>query len=355
MQTALSYRGIFRRSFLSLPITAAFTGAASAHEAWLLTPSELEALSQLPLPGLFTSSISLGIASLVGVAVTVGALRAEKRLHPIEARLMAPMVQAVPAFGPLAIRLGLSSMLALSALGGLARHGTAPWTEPTLFVPDMQLVLAPGWDWLAGAQLALAAVIATGFLVRLAALGVIALSMLGLAAFGNPFVGYAPHFIAPALMLAICGAGTISLDRILDLDDWLRPDTKLGRAGWSGALALLGAGFVYLSVSYKLTQPTLVMAILDHGEVPLFGLPLAVVALVMTGVELIAGALLALGRLTRPIALFLIGSFTFFAVTLGESPLFHANLYGVMFMLMMAGREPPPLAVERRLKHSVAT
>ena len=70
--------------------------------------------------------------------------------------------------------------------------------------------------------------------------------MLGLAVFGVPFLGYAPHFIAPALMLAICGAGALSLDRLLGVDNWLRPGPVLARAGWSSVLALLGAGFVYL-------------------------------------------------------------------------------------------------------------
>ena len=79
----------------------------------------------------------------------------------------------------------------------------------------------------------------------------------------------------------------------------------------------------------------------DHGKVPLLGLPLAVAALVMTGVELVAGTLLLFGRLTRPIALLLIGAFTFFAVTIGETPLFHANLYGAMAMLLLAGRALP--------------
>jgi uncharacterized membrane protein YphA (DoxX/SURF4 family) len=320
----------------------------SAHEAWLLTPSEVEALLRLPPPALFTSSTSLGIASVIGVCVMIGALHAEERLSTLEARLAAPLARAAPGLGPLAIRAGLSIMLTLSAVGGLPRHGTEPWTEPTLLVPDMQLSLAPGWAWLAAVELGLAALLVAGFLARLAGLGLVALSMAGLAVFGAPFLGYAPHFIAPALMLAICGGGALSLDRMLGVDHWLRPGPALARAGWSSALALLGAGFVYLSVSAKLTQPTLLMAILEHGKVPLLGLPLAVAALVMTGVELVAGALLALGRLTRPIALFLIGGFTFFAITLGETPLFHANLYGAMLMLTMTGHGFPFPNLERR-------
>jgi uncharacterized membrane protein YphA (DoxX/SURF4 family) len=117
---------------------------------------------------------------------------------------------------------------------------------------------------------------------------------------------------------------------------------------------LLGGGFVYLGVAFKLTQPTLLMAVLEHGQVPLFGLPLAVAALAMTGVEVIAGALLAVGRLARPIALLLIGAFSFLAVTLGETPLFHAQLYGAMAMLALSGRHLPLAGASRPIRRPVA-
>ena len=103
----------------------------------------------------------------------------------------------------------------------------------------------------------------------------------------------------------------------------------------------MGLGFVYLAVAYKLTQPTLLIAILEHGAFPSFGLPLPWIALVMTGVEIVCGLLLALGRLTRPVALILIAAISFLALTLGETPLFHANLYGIMAIFALAGRDLP--------------
>ncbi len=355
MLTTVSFRPMAFRFLLGLPVAAALSGIASAHEAWLLSPAETQALSQVPAPHLFTSGASLALASVVWAAVIGAALWAERRFAPVESALAAPLAKAAPVFGPLAVRLGLAAMLVLSAAGGSPRHGTAPWSEPTLFVPDMQLLLAPGWDWLVAAQIVLAAAIAAGFLTRFAALGLIALSVLGLVVFGSPFLAYAPHFIAPALMLVVCGAGALSVDRVLDVDDWLRPSAAASRVGWAAALALLGAGFVFLAVSCKLFHPMLLMEILGHGHVPLLGLPLPVAVLVMAGVELGAGILLAFGRLVRPIALFLIGSFTFLAITLGESPLLHANLYAAMVMLAMAGREVPHPVFERRMDRAVLT
>jgi uncharacterized membrane protein YphA (DoxX/SURF4 family) len=327
---------------------------AAAHEAWLLTPSEVEALARAPLPALFTSTGPLALAALVGALIAAAAVAAEDRLRPLEQRLLAPAAALAPEFGPVALRLGLAAMLALSALGGLPRHGTALWTTPTLFVPDMQLALAPGWAWLAPVELGLALFLAAGLATRAAGLAVAALALVGLVAFGSAFLAYAPHFVAPGIMLAICGGGAFSVDRAMGVEGWLRPGPRLAPAGWAGALVLLGGGFVYLGVVFKLTQPTLLMAILEHGQVPLLGLPLALAALLMTGVEVIAGALLALGRLTRPIALLLIGAFTFFAVTIGESPLFHAQLYGTMAMLALSGRVLPDAAPSRPVRRTVA-
>ncbi len=325
---------------LALPAVLACLPAA-AHEAWLLTPDEVEALARTPPPALFTSGLALGAASAVACALAAAALRLEDRFGPLETRALAPLAARAANLGPMFLRLGLATMLALGALGGLPRQGTTPWTSPTLFVPDMQLALVPGWGWLAGAQLALALALALGVGTRFAAAGVALLSLAGFGAFGLAFLAYAPHFLGPALMLMILGGGAAALDRPLGIETICAPPRRIAEAGWTAALALLGGCFVYLAIAFKLTQPTLIMAILDHGKVPLLGLPLAVAALVMTGVELVAGTLLLFGRLTRPIALLLIGAFTFFAVTIGETPLFHANLYGAMAMLLLAGRALP--------------
>jgi uncharacterized membrane protein YphA (DoxX/SURF4 family) len=336
---------IFDSSRRVLPLAAlagiSFTGPAAAHEAWLLSPSEISHLAQSPLPDLFTSPWSIGGAATASILVMSMALRADKGLQAVEARFSARLTGLASELGPVAVRLGLALMLGLAGAGGLPRHGTPLWTEPTLFVPDMQLSLAPGLAGLAAMQVALAVMLATGFLTRIAGLMVMMLALFGLAAFGVPFLDYALHFIAPGLILAIFGGGCLSLDRMIEMEAWMKPPARLAGIAWTATLAIMGGGFVYLGVTCKLIQPTLLMAILEQGEVPLFGLPLDFAALVMTGVEIVAGTLLALGRLTRWIAVFLITAFTFLAITLGENPLFHANLYGVMVMLLLSGRDLP--------------
>lgn len=337
-QSLLLFSGLF-----------AVTGASdsTAHEAWILTPDEIEALAAAPMPPLFLSQIWLCVAAAVCCVVVAFALHLEKRFGDQFRDIMQPLTQRALNVGPVVLRLSLAAMLGLAAFGGLPRHGVAPWTEPTFLVPDMPLSLVPGWDVLAPMQFALALLLALGFAVRFAGLVLIGFSVLGIALFGSGFLSYTPHFAAPGLVLAITAGGAWSLDRVFKAERILQPGDGFWQPGWRSAQVLIGVGFIYLAVGYKLLQPTLIIAILEHGNVPTFGLPLPVIALVMTGVEITAGALIAMGRLIRPLAVILIGAMTFLAIVLGETPLFHANLYGMMVFFLMAGQKlPQPTVTE---------
>ncbi|KIT17190.1 hypothetical protein [Jannaschia aquimarina] len=314
---------------------------ASGHEAWLLTPSEIEALALTPVPFVFASVAVLGPAAGLALLAAAVALALEGRWATIEERASPWLRGLVPSLGAAVLRVGLAAMLLLAATGGLPRHGTAPWTQSTLLVPDMQLSLAPGWDILIVVQVALALILLLGIGTRLAGGVLVLLSGLGLWVFGAEFLSYAPHFAAPGLMLMVIGGGAWSADALMRHD---APDPLTGPAAealWRGARILVGAGFVYLAVAYKLTQPTLLIAILDHGDFPRFGMTYDVIALIMTGVEIVCGALLVMGRLVRPVALVILGAISFLAVVLGETPLFHANLYGALFVFALAGARAP--------------
>ncbi len=333
------FQTTYKTGLTALPMTIAASltpQVATAHEAWLLTPDEITALATAPMPAIFTSSLILGLAAGIGCAGTVAALHFEEFLRPYEKRVAPALKNMGSQIGPAVMRIALAAMLGLAGLGGLPRHGTALWVEPTLLVPDMQLSLVPGWEWVAACQLVMAVLLLVGLMTRITGLGLIGLSILGLPIFGAPFLAYAPHFIAPGLIIALIGGGTFSLDRLLSLH---RQATILDpQIIWRLAQILVGAGFVYLAVMYKLTQPTLLIAILQHGDMPTFGLSFALIALIMTGVEIICGILLMTGRLIRPVSLVIIGAISFLALTLGETPLFHTNLYGCMILFALMGR-----------------
>lgn len=325
--------------------------AAKSHEAWLLTPDEIAALVMAPIPAVFESSLWLGLAAVIGFAVTAVALRFEPALEAIERVLLAPVAGYATMIGALVVRFGLGLLLLLAAMGGLPRHGTPPWIKPTFLVPDMQLALVPGWDVLITAQVVVAFCLFLGLFTRLAGLTVIGFAVLGTVVFGSAFLSYAPHFAAPGLMLLVMGGGAASLDQIVSTQqrDFQRETRQVL---WRCAQILIGLGFIYLGVAYKLIQPTLLIAILEHGQMPTLGLPMPIIALVMTGVEIICGALLVMGRLVRPVSVAILGAITFLALVLGETPLFHANLYGAMLCLLLAGRSAPartmPMSIQRR-------
>jgi uncharacterized membrane protein YphA (DoxX/SURF4 family) len=239
----------------------------------------------------------------------------------------------------------MASILLLAAFGGLPRHGTPIWTQPTFLVPDMQLGTA--FQSLVFAQFALGCLLLLGFFTRLCGAALVVLSLVGLGMFGRPFIAYAPHFIAPGLILIACGGGLLSLDSLLKTDVGQALAARFRHGLWLAALILLGVGFVYLGVVYKLLQPTLLIAILEHGAMPQFGLPMPVIALIMTGVEVICGILLSAGRLVRPGALGILCAITFLAIVLAETPLFHANLYGSLALVFLFGRDGPAAQATR--------
>ncbi|MCV0428389.1 MAG: hypothetical protein K5905_23270, partial [Roseibium sp.] len=285
--------------------------------------------------------LSLGACLLLFIGIL-----AEETLRLPGAPLLQYLKTHARDYGPLAVRAGLAVTLGLSAVGGLPRHGTALWSEPTLFVPDMVLSTLPDWSWLAGAELILSLLLLLGLATRLVAVAILALTVLGCVIFGQVFaLHYAGHFMAPAILLCFYGAGKYGLDKLLPDD--VSIETRLPDEGffWGVAQLLTGLTFVSLAISVKLAQPTLLIAILEHARFDFFGMPLPLVAVIMSFVELQAGILLAIGRLVRPVALFLLCAFTFFAVVLRESPALHGNLYGLMFICLLHGGCPLKVSI----------
>ncbi|MCE7029244.1 hypothetical protein [Jiella avicenniae] len=341
-------------------LTLALTASAGAHEAWLLTPQEMISLAAAPKPDVFVNPLLAGPKAAALAAAVFGAISFEPRWLGLENRLFAPIAGRVGEFGPLFVRIGLAIMLFTAALGLLPAAGVAIGTRPTLFVPDMQLKLfAPAWGLLVPVQLALAAMLVTGIGTRIAGLGVACLAIFGLHLFGETFLAYAGHFVVPGLYLLFAGSGRLALRLPRALAERLPRALPFDRLEltptiYRGLMIVFGANFVYLGITYKLFQPTLLIAILEHGGFPNFGIDYGVIAFVMTFVEISAGLLLVAGILVRPIALFLISAFTLFALTLGETALFHANLYAMAFVFLMAGAGARQVAVARPGRRSSA-
>ena len=321
--------------------TLLIAGDAGAHEAWLLTPREMIALAAEPKPAIYTSLLLSAPIVLALSAGVFAAILAEPRWQAFETRLARPFADRIADLGPLAVRIGLAIMLVTAGFGLLPVPNVAVGSAPTLFVPDMQLkLLAGGWAFLAPLQIVLALPLLAGVGSRFAGLCVVLLAGAGIALFGPAFLSYAGHFAVPGLYLVFAGAGRFRLPLPAAWSQAVRTPLDrlaLSPAVYRGLMLVFGANFAYLGITYKLLQPTLLIAILEHGQFPSFGIDYSVIAFVMTYVEIAAGLLLVCGLLVRLIAIFLICAFTMFALTLGETPLFHANLYAMALVFLMAG------------------
>ncbi len=315
---------------------------AAAHEAWVLTPAEMIELLSLPTPAIFHQPTIANVAISVLALLAIGAAMVAEPVWQVISRQPAEKVaERFGAFIPLAMRLSMAALFVLAALGLMPRHGTEILTMPTLMFPDLELGdLGPGWSWLAPAQLALAVCLVSGLFVRAAAAATIGLAVLAHALFGNVMFTYSPHVVAPALFLLFRGAGRFALSipplpvferSARALEDWPAERVQLLLQ------ILIGAGFVYMGVAWKLLQPTLIMHIVEAGGVPRFGLPLDIFAFAMAMVEIVVGLLVMFGVLVQPMCLVLFGAFAFMSITLGENPLIHIHIYGVMIALLVHG------------------
>ncbi len=337
---------IYAFLLLSMCVYMLFPASGMAHEMWVLPPAEIAGLASDPTPYPFSEpclfNLSVGILAALIMAV---AARRLTWVRDLEHRVFAPAGLVPGDVIPLVLRLGLAAMLFTAAFGLLPRHGNALGAEATLLVPDLELNRAAGggWMWLAEIQFVLAVLLVTGLAVRLAGAAICVLVLAGFLLFGEPMASYAGHFLGPAVYLTLAGAGRYAASG-WRLAGFAALETSLERIapkwGTKALQVLTGLQFVYLAVRFKVLQPTLIVAIVEHGNIPTFGINVACFAYLMTMIEISAGLLICFGILIRPLSLFLIGAMTFLALALGETPLFHTNIYAIMVALILLHSRP---------------
>ncbi|NJD07175.1 MAG: cyclic nucleotide-binding domain-containing protein [Methylococcaceae bacterium] len=103
---------------------------------------------------------------------------------------------------------------------------------------------------------------------------------------------------------------------------------------------------LYLGVTFKILQPNLAVGIIKTYQVPVLSSAPEAFTLIMALVEVSAGLLMIAGVLLRPLSLFLLFAFSFFATLLPETLTEHILFYGVMLsnLINSAGhwRRPEP-------------
>jgi NADH dehydrogenase FAD-containing subunit/uncharacterized membrane protein YphA (DoxX/SURF4 family) len=345
MRTRIVTRQTDRRSlliFLLLALGLCWAGAGLAHERWVLTPEQIAAWNAKAKPGLYTeaSPFNLGLTAAFALFaagwIRLGFTGARELFPDLQARLGAYGDAVAPV-----LRLCLAWVLISSAFGLEPRHGVERFASPTLFAPDLELgSLGGAWMGLRWLEVALALGFLLGIYVRCCAALLLLLTFLGLALFAADILAYAGALAGIGIYLLLQGPGSrfVPMPTHPSLLAWqARLAAQPRQRAQAFMRVLTGLNIFYLAVVYKVFQPNLALAILSLNDVPVLSSAPEAFTLLMTLVELTSGILMVVGVMLRPLSLFFLAAFLFFAALLPESFMAHTLFYGVMLSLLFNG------------------
>ncbi|WP_411726489.1 cyclic nucleotide-binding domain-containing protein [Methyloglobulus sp.] len=232
-------------------------------------------------------------------------------------------------------------MLISSAFGIEPKYGIERFTSPTLFAPDLELIsAAPSWMVLRWVEVLLGLGFLFGIYVRCCAVALMLLALLGVFLFGTAIFAYAGTLLGVAIYLLLQGPGSHFVPMptdpsLLGLQTLLAAQPR--QRTQAIMRALTGNNIFYLAVVYKVFQPNLSIGILNIHDVFLLGNAPEKFILLMALVEFTSEILIIAGILPRPLSLFFLFAFLFFAALLPESWMAHALFYGVMLSFLFNG------------------
>jgi len=325
-----------------------------AHEGWILTPSEMLLLNGKAKPELFTqwstiNTVVLSCALLLALFWV--------KLRYTGAREMFPDLQerlsSYSEYSAVILRLCLTWALLASAFALEPRVGNTIFQSPTLLAPDLELrMLDSQWMWIREAQILLAIMFLFGIYVRAAAVLLIAVCVLGCVIFGHDMATYFTAVVGIAIYLLLQGAGSrhIPLPVFPQLQPLVTRFESVPRQRAQFLLRILaGLNFLYLGVYFKVLQPNLALGIVEIYKVPILSLAPEFFVLIMAVIETLIGMFLIMGVLVRPVSIFLLCAFIFFATFLDESYTAHIIFYGIVltFLFNSAGHWRRPEATDK--------
>lgn len=326
--------------FLALGLLWAGTGFA--HERWVLTPEQIAEWNAKAKPSQYTEFSALNVSMVLGfLAFTVAWIRLSytgaRELFPdLQARLSSYGDSVAPV-----LRLCLAWVLVSSAIGLEPRYGVERFSSPTLFAPDLELrPFGTAWMSLRWLEALLGLGFLFGVYVRCCAALLLLLVLIGMALFGADILAYAGALVGIGIYLLLQGPGSRFIPMPTDpsLAQWQAWLAAQPRQRAQAVMRVLtGLNIFYLAMVYKVFQPNLTLAILSLNDVPLLSSAPGAFALLMTLVELTSGVLITLGAMLRPLSLFFLSAFLFFAALLPESWMAHTLFYGVMLSFLFNG------------------
>ena len=319
-----------------------WANASFAHERWILTPEQAMEWGAKAKPLVYTEPSVFNISLIAGFLLfTVGWIR----LGFTGARDLFPDLQArLGAYGyavsPI-LRFCLAWLLISSALGFEPRYGVQAFTSPTLFAPDLELKLYGdsllGIRWI---EFLLGVGFLLGIYVRILAVILMLLAVFGMMYFQQDLFAYAGGLVGVAIYLLLQGPGSYFVPMPVE-PSLLELQSKLAAQPRQRAQAIMrvltGLNILYLAIVFKVFQPNLTLGILSLFDIPILSSAPAEFTLLMALVETFCGILITAGVMLRPLSLFFLFAFLFFAALLPESWMAHALYYGVMLSFLFNG------------------
>lgn len=333
---------LFFLYFLTFLVIMLFSGMGYAHEAWVLTPEQFAEWNAKPRPEIFTTFTSTNIfLSTIALLFVLAIIWLDRRVQSSGARGMMERLSPYHAYATVGVRWSLAIMIGMAAFGLSPRHGTELMEASTLVAPDLEIRLLHGsWQWLAWVEALATITLILGVYVRVTAFFVLLIDIVGLFVFGYKMFAYAGIVGGVATYLLIAGAGKYAiklptLNILRPISDWLRHQ-PISRAQFLMRV-LAGVNLLYLGVEYKFFQPNLSMAFIGMGHVFTFGFEPATFVFCMFLIETIAGVLMVLGMMMRPLSIVLFIAFMFLSYALNENPLGHIIFYGILWACFING------------------
>ena len=205
---------------------------------------------------------------------------------------------------------------------------------------------------MSGFEILLGLAILFGIYVRLCAIVLMLLGLLGGWLFGPELLAYGGAILGASIYLLLQGPGRhyppLPVPMVFQgLVAWLEAQPR-SRAQFI-LRVLTGLTMLYLGIAFKIMQPNLAIGIIKTYQVPLLSSVPEGFSLFMALVEVSAGLLMIAGILLRPLSIFLLSAFLFFAFLLPETLMEHILFYGVMLSCLInsAGYWHKPVARDR--------
>ena len=302
------------------------------HVKWFTDPS------RHPTDYSLLSTVPVIVAFVVALAAVGAAYLVQHRVR--EPKVFAALERHA-GLGPLALGVHVGIALVAAALLGM------------LFVPSLRVVMDDGGYVLLGWELVVGIAIALGAGTRIAAVGLATLGVVAMMPFTFESILEQVHLLGAAIFLYVVGRGRISVDALFGQRRSLEHD-----AAPTVALNVLriamGFGIAFNALTEKLLDPALSAQLLaERPELNIArGLGIGDPQFVYLAglIELVIGAVIMSGQLTRPVMAVGALIFTITLPVFGWLELLgHLPYYGMMFTLFLAPYPGSP-RVKRQLR-----